>query len=47
MTFDSEQYYMMKNHKVMVDPPSGDKYGFPKLIPLEELSNIEDWLMDN
>ncbi len=47
MTFDSEQYYMMKNKKVLVDPPSGDKYGFPKLIPLDELWRIEDWLMDN
>ena len=29
--------------KRIIDPPSGWKYGFPKVIP-DEIENLEEWL---
>lgn len=31
---------------LMVDPPSGWKYGFPKRMPIET-ENVEQWLIDH
>jgi hypothetical protein len=31
---------------IMIDPPSGWKYGFPKVIP-KEVTNTVQWLLDN
>lgn len=33
--------------KTMIDPPSGWKYGFPKVIPLEYLNRTLEWLVEN
>ena len=30
----------------MIDPPSGWKYGFPKVLP-DDIINITEWLIEN
>ena len=30
---------------LMIDPPSGWKYGFPKPLP-EEVENVKEWLLE-
>lgn len=30
-----------------VDPPSGWKYGFPKIIPEDRRDNVKSWLIEN
>jgi hypothetical protein len=32
--------------RVMIDPPSGWKYGFPKELP-ENVQDIRQWFIDN
>jgi len=32
--------------KLMIDPPSGWKYGFPKPLP-DGVENIKEWLLEN
>ena len=33
--------------RTMIDPPSGWKYGFPKILPEPAPTNIREWLVDN
>jgi len=33
--------------KTMIDPPSGWKYGFPKVIPKEHQNRTLEWLVEN
>ena len=40
----------MSNNKVWVDPPSGWKYGFPKLMPVNKGATKEElhaWIIKN
>lgn len=32
--------------RVMIDPPSGWKYGFPKELP-QDVQDIRQWFIDN
>jgi hypothetical protein len=32
---------------LMIDPPSGWQYGFPKVIPANHLNRVNDWLVEN
>lgn len=32
---------------LLIDPPSGWRYGFPKVIPESELHRAEDWMVEN
>lgn len=34
----------MKHH--YIDPPSGWKYGFPKILP-DDVENVTEWLVAN
>lgn len=36
----------MKTKVHMIDPPSGWKYGFPKVLP-EGIENVIEWLVEN
>ena len=31
---------------IMIDPPSGWKYGFPKPLP-DEVENVKEWLLES
>ncbi len=33
--------------KLMIDPPGGWRYGFPKVIPDSQLCRIRHWLVEN
>lgn len=33
--------------KMMIDPPSGWKYGFPKVLPPEHQNRVLEWLVEN
>ena len=33
--------------KTIIDPPSGWKYGFPKVLPLEHMNRTLEWLVEN
>lgn len=33
--------------RVWIDPPSGWRYGFPKVWNSEEVDNVEDFLREN
>ncbi len=37
----------MQNQKVVVDPPSGWRYGFPKVYNPEQDGMMKDWLVKN
>jgi hypothetical protein len=37
----------LKAERLMVDPPNGWKYGFPKVLPKEHQHRTLDWLVDN
>jgi hypothetical protein len=37
----------MNSNLVWVDPPSGWRYGFPKLYDREKYPNSIQWLLDN
>ena len=37
----------MKKLVMMIDPPSGWKYGFPKPVPDPKPENMIDWLIEN
>jgi hypothetical protein len=32
---------------MIIDPPGGWKYGFPRPIPVEELKRVREWLVEN
>lgn len=36
----------MKN-RLMIDPPNGWRYGFPKAIPHDEVRRTNEWLVEN
>jgi len=36
----------MKKKRIMIDPPSGWKYGFPKVIP-EDMTDLRQWFIDS
>lgn len=36
----------MKKNKLIIDPPEGWKYGFPKEIP-QGVKDIKPWLIEN
>ena len=44
MPWNPEDY--MKNKVKMIDPPSGWKYGFPKILP-NNITNTLKWLVEN
>jgi hypothetical protein len=44
MPWNPEDY--MKNKVKMIDPPSGWKYGFPKVLPDDVTDNLK-WLVEN
>ena len=33
--------------RLMIDPPSGWQYGFPKPIPREHLHRATEWMIEN
>lgn len=33
--------------KTIIDPPSGWKYGFPKVLPDEQKNRTLEWLVEN
>ncbi len=33
--------------KTMIDPPSGWKYGFPKVLPDKDKERVLEWLVEN
>lgn len=33
--------------RLMIDPPNGWRYGFPKAIPQDQLSRSREWLVEN
>lgn len=35
-----------KTERLMIDPPSGWAYGFPKVIPPEHQGRINEWLVE-
>lgn len=37
----------MKRKALMIDPPSGWKYGFPKELTLDGTQTVVEWLIDN
>jgi hypothetical protein len=37
----------MKKTVTMIDPPSGWKYGFPKIFPEEATGRNLEWLIEN
>jgi hypothetical protein len=37
---------MIKPENLMIDPPSGWRYGFPKIIPKEHQSRTLAWLVE-
>lgn len=37
----------MKRKVLMIDPPSGWKYGFPKELTVDGTQTIIEWLIDN
>ena len=37
----------MKKKVMMIDPPSGWKYGFPKVFPEEAKGRNIEWLIEN
>lgn len=37
----------MKKTVTYIDPPSGWKYGFPKVLPEEAKGRVLDWLVEN
>lgn len=37
----------LKAEGLMIDPPSGWRYGFPKIIPKEHQHRTLDWLVEN
>ena len=38
---------MGKMKELMIDPPSGWRYGFPKIMPLEARTRTLEWLVEN
>ena len=32
---------------ILIDPPSGWMYGFPKLLPNPQPENVREWLVEN
>lgn len=36
----------MAKHTV-IDPPGGWKYGFPKIIPDDQLGRVREWFVEN
>ena len=38
---------VMKKKVMMIDPPSGWKYGFPKVLPEEAKGHNLEWLVEN
>ena len=32
---------------MMIDPPNGRRYGFPRAIPAIQIGRAEDWLVEN
>ena len=36
----------LKPENLFIDPPSGWKYGFPKIIPPEHQSRTLEWLVE-
>lgn len=38
---------MAKVKVMMVDPPSGWKYGFPKILPKEATGRNLEWMVEN
>lgn len=37
---------MLKPEFLMIDPPSGWRYGFPKMIPKEHQHRTLEWLVE-
>lgn len=37
---------MENQNRLMIDPPSGWHYGFPKPIP-RDVDNVKEWLVQN
>jgi len=37
----------MKRKVLMIDPPSGWKYGFPKELTVDDTQTVTEWLVDN
>ena len=37
---------MENNMRLMVDPPEGWRYGFPKVCPKEHQHRILDWIVE-
>ena len=37
----------MKRKVLMIDPPSGWKYGFPKELTVDGTQTVIEWLIDN
>jgi hypothetical protein len=37
----------MKRKVLMIDPPSGWKYGFPKELTVDGTQTVTEWLVDN
>jgi hypothetical protein len=37
----------MNNKKLMVDPPDGWRYNFPKVCPKEHQHRILDWVVES
>lgn len=37
----------MKRKALMIDPPSGWKYGFPKELTVDGTQTVVEWLVDN
>lgn len=36
----------LKPENVMIDPPEGWRYGFPKMIPAEHQNRTLEWLVE-
>lgn len=37
----------MKRKALMIDPPSGWKYGFPKELTVDGTQTVTEWLIDH
>jgi len=37
----------MKRKALMIDPPSGWKYGFPKELTVDGTQTVTEWLVDH
>lgn len=37
----------LNSKKLMIDPPNGWAYGFPKVIPEEHQNRTLEWLVEN